>query len=185
MIFLINKENFELKSSLDKALNRLLYEFQEEVSTLLEQSKVNLPIELSKLPGKITKGNNHKGFPFQVSDFPSSLSKQHIFSFRSVIWYAHHFSFSLILSGQERSEFPLDMKRLESKGYCLLLSETIWETDLLREPHLIINSQNLNEIEVLINKRDSLKLFKVFSLNHIDDFKRLGVECFKDFFGQS
>lgn len=163
----------------------MLYDFQEQISALLHSSETVLPIKLSKLPGKVTKGNNHKGFPFQVSDFPSSLSNTHTFSFRSVIWYAHHFSFSLILSGEMKAKFSIDFKGLSDKGYSILLSENIWETDLYHEPHLNLNPRNFHEAQMLFSKRDKFKIFKTFSLNHIDEFQRLGVQCFKDFFAQS
>lgn len=180
LLFLSNKENFRLKNQVDASVNKLLYDFQDTIFELLSQTQYSLPTKLSKRPGKVTKGNNLKGFPFQVSDFPSAFNKPDIFSFRTTIWYGHFFSFSLILGGKTKQNHIVDFGKLVNKGYSFVTNETIWETDLKNIGAIDINDNEVTKIIELSKKSEGFKIFKAYELNHIDGFKRLGVECFND-----
>ncbi len=180
--FLSNKENFELKNQIDKEVGQLLHEFQNKLANLLNHESFSLPTKLSKQPGKINKGNNHKGFPFQVSDFPAVLGETDAFSFRAVVWYGNFFSFSLILKGQIKNRFQLPFIKLLDKGFSLSLNENIWETTSTSVMNLPINNKNQDKAKSLISESEGIRIFKTYSLNQIHDFERLGVECFREFF---
>lgn len=182
--FLENKESFILKGEVDLKVNELLNAFQLKVSSLLEENMYKLPGKLGKNPFKVNKGNNHKGFPFQVIDFPSSLGQSHIFSFRSVVWYANSFTFNLILKGEPKTVFYPSLHYLLNKGYKLTWDENIWESEESTESILPLKSSHRDNLEHIWKEKEAIKIFKSFSLNQFDDFERLGVECFKDFFGQ-
>jgi len=182
LTFLSSKRNFLLKNEVDESVCKQLYQFQANISTLIAKESFQLPTKVSKLPGKITKGNNHNGFPFQVSDFPSSLMKEDIFTFRSTIWYGNFFSFGMILSGQPKTDFAFNHKDLIDKGYQLTFNEDIWTTEVMPETTIKLNTSTYEDILELIEKSDSFKLFKIFELNHISSFQRLGIDCFKELF---
>lgn len=181
--FLSNKESFLLKSRVDLTVNQLLYLFQNSISNLLSKGNYTLPTKLSKLPSKVTKGNNHKGFPFQVSDYPATFNQVDVFSFRSTVWYGHFFSFSLILSGNPKRNYNVDIRSLTDKDYRLVTNEAIWETD---HPNALdITQAQTSTLNKLIEKSERFKIFKVYDLNHICDFERLGVECFEELFSMN
>lgn len=180
--FLSDKNNFLLKNEVDTTVNKLLYSFQNSIFDLLDKEQYALPAKLSKLPGKVTKGNNLKGFPFQVSDYPSTFNKEDIFSFRSIVWYGHFFSFSLILSGVPKENHIVDLEKITNKGYKLVTNEAIWETDLINEGSIDISTGELKAISALIKKSSGFKIFKAYELNQFYDFERLGIECFNEFF---
>lgn len=182
LTFITNQRNFELKNEVDQVINHLLYHFQQELANSLEKHVFRLPLKLSKLPGKVNKGNNHKGFPFQVIDYPSVLNKTDQFSFRSLVWYGNLFSFSLILNGKPKSNYHFPLEGILNKGYQLLLSNEIWETDVNHQSHMEISTNNLKEVNTYISENHMIKIFKTFDLNQIHDFERLGIECFRDFF---
>lgn len=178
--FLSNKENFRLKNQVDASVSKLLYEFQNTISELLDQNQYSLPTKLSKLPSKVTKGNNLNGFPFQVSDFPSAFNKSDIFSFRTTIWYGHFFSFSLILCGKTKQNHVVNFRKLVNKGYSFVSNEAIWETDLKNKDSIDIKGNEVTKVIGLSKKSEGFKIFKAYELNHIDGFERLGAECFND-----
>lgn len=183
--FLIDKENYELKTQVDKSINALLYRFQEELSLNLSEGQFLLPGKLSKSLIKVNKGNNHKEFPFQVVDFPASLGQEDLFTFRSVVWYANFFSFSLILKGQPKENYLSQIHRLTGKDYALTYGEKVWETDFSSETTLLLKDKSLDYLSNLIKASDTVKIFKSYNLNQIGDFERLGMESFKDFFAKN
>lgn len=49
---------------------------------------------------KISKGENYKGLPYVVLDYPALFSKENIFSYRILFLWGHHMAYSLHLQGQ-------------------------------------------------------------------------------------
>lgn len=181
--FITEKENFVLKGEVDSEVNRLLYAFQEELSHLIRTNLFQLPSKLGKTPFKVNKGNNHKGFPFQVIDFPSSLGKSNLYSFRSVIWYANFFSFSLLLKGESKSNYEDRLVGLIDKGYRISWKDDIYETEISIDHCIEIKAETFEKASKIYQSHEAIKIFISYNLNQIDDFERLGVESFKDFFG--
>ncbi len=182
--FITEKQNFILKGEVDTGINQLLYSFQEELSSLLETNQYQLPSKIGKAPFKVSRGNNHKGFPFQVIDYPSSLGQTNVYSFRSVIWYANFFSFSLLLKGEPKLKYESLLGRLVDKGYTLSWKDDIWETEIIDDQSIKIKAETLNQVSGIYRSSEAVKIFRAYNLNQIDDFERLGVESFKEFFGQ-
>ncbi len=182
--FIADPASFVLKNQVDDQVNKLLYSFQQALALFIKESKLTLPSKLGKTPFKVNKGNNHKGYPFQVIDYPASLGQEHAFSFRSVIWYANFFSFSLILKGKPKENYQQNLRHLVNKDFMLTTHENIWETHISEDMIMRIQEENLDEVLRVYAANESIKIFKSYNLNQIDDFERLGVECLKDLFTQ-
>jgi len=179
LAFLQNKQNYELKNSLDEEISSLLYSFQRALDELLDSGECQPIFLRSKLPGKVSKGNNHYGYPYQVLDYSAHLTKEASFSFRTSIWYGHYFSFALILSGHYVKDIPVDFEKLKFKNYQLTIDPNIWETDFLKQKTISINSLSPSEFEVLKSSTDQMRIFTHFSLNQTGELIRLGIESFK------
>ncbi len=182
--FIVERSSFILKNEVDEQINKLLYSFQHIISKLLKESDLKLPSKLGKNPFKVSKGNNHKGFPFQVIDYPASLGQEDAFSFRSVIWYGNFFSFSLILKGKPKEKYRQNLHHLVSKDFKLVANDNIWETDIPIDGVIDVKNDPLEKVIHVYEENDAVKIFKKYNLNQIDDFERLGVECLKDLFTQ-
>lgn len=182
--FIADPESFVLKNEVDEQVNKLLYRFQQQLSTLVDQNIYAFPDKLAKTGFKVSKGNNHKGFPFQVMDFPASLGQEHAFSFRSVIWYANFFSFSLILKGKPKQVYAEYLDQLTDKRYTLAWSDNIWESHIYIDQSLSITQNQLADINKISEEKEAFKIIKSYNLNQIDEFERLGTECFKDLFAK-
>ncbi len=101
---LISQEEIELAS--DTAIIDQKRIVQEKMQTLLGLCRSPLQkmiapkgFEWSSKSGKISKGENHKGYPFAVYDFPIIHQKEQLFLYRTMWWWGHHFICSLLISG--------------------------------------------------------------------------------------
>jgi len=180
--YISDPESFLLKNEVDDQINKLLYRFQQTLSGLIDQNAYNFPDKIGKTTFKVSKGNNHKGFPFQVIDFPASLGQEHAFSFRSVIWYANFFSFSLILKGTPKETYTQQLVQLVDKDFILLWFDNIWESDIATEHSMEITKNQLSELTKIYQEKEAIKIIKSYNLNQIEEFERLGTECFKELF---
>lgn len=179
LAFLQNKQNYDLKNSLDEEITNLLYSFQRTLDELLDSGHHQPLFLRSKLPGKVSKGNNHYGYPYQVLDYSAYLSKDTSFSFRTSIWYGHYFSFALILSGHYVNDVSVDFESLRNKNYKITCDPNIWETDFSKQKTFDINDLSSSEFEKLKSSANQLRIFTHFSLNQTGELIRLGIESFK------
>jgi hypothetical protein len=89
------------------AKRQMLVKLQIHFSTLqvimkenLQQQQVYLPENAVDMPSRISKGENLDGYPWLVLDYPRCIQGQDIFLFRTLAWFGHGFSCSLIMQGK-------------------------------------------------------------------------------------
>jgi len=181
--FLSSKEFFQLKKEADNKIGSMLYSTQNYIQTLWNsRNRWHLPAEVSKIPGKISKGNNYKGFPYQVFDYPSAFVEKGIFSFRIVVWYGNSFSVNLILTNAFLEFFHPQIQRLVGKNIQLMKEGNIWETDTSTSSLVPLETPYLADINGYFEKNESIRLIRQFDMNQINSLHRLTVECFNDWF---
>lgn len=181
--FLQSKDYFLLKQEVDNQLNSILYALQQNILNCWQSCEEwNLPVGISKTPGKIIKGYNHNNFPYQVFDFPSIFEKKNIFTFRVVVWYGNFFSINLILTKKFKDLYKNNPERFLDSQTQLLKSENIWETDTSSLHSIPMHIDYMNEISAYFEKSESIRLFRRFNMNQINDIHRLTLECFNDWF---
>ncbi len=92
---------------------------------------------LFSIPPKISKGENYRGLPYKVLDFPRLFGQEDIFAIRLLFWWGHYFSATLHLSGRYKSEsLPFiiqNLPLLAKKGYYLGIHPDPWLHHI--EPH--------------------------------------------------
>lgn len=179
--FLQAKDYFLLKRNVDEQVNKLLYDVQQSLlSNWKSKTDWFIPEEASPIPGKISKGYNYKGFPYQVFDFPSVFDDKGIFSFRVIVWYGNFFSCNLILTKKFIPFYSNKLSELTNSEVGVIVDENIWETDTSSLQTLQLNSNHLKLAEDYFMKNESIRLFRQFSMNQIKVLHRLSIECFNE-----
>jgi hypothetical protein len=109
----------------------LLSDIQEEYKKTLSDLSFTLPEELNKAGGKISKGENYKGLPYLLLDYPGYFDKENIFAFRTMFWWGHFFSVTLHLSGKykQRYENSIERKIGENiyRDYFISIADDQWQ----------------------------------------------------------
>ena len=54
---------------------------------------------------KISKGENYKGLPWLVLDYPRYFNKEDIFAIRTLFWWGNFFSITLHISGKYKMRY--------------------------------------------------------------------------------
>ncbi len=82
---------------------------------------------------RISKGEQYKGLPWVMLDYPRIFGKEDILAIRTMFWWGHYFSVTLHLKGGYlRSYLPVILARraeLEAAGFWPGVSEDEWEHD--------------------------------------------------------
>ena len=103
--------------------------------------------------GKISKGENYKGLPYLILDFPAVFAKEDIFAIRTLFWWGNFFSISLHVSGKfyrhmKKSEEVFSV--LKENHFSVCINENQWQHDFN-----VDNFKNINNL----SKREMNKIF--------------------------
>ncbi len=125
--FLLKKK--ELTSRIVKKLKSV----QSRISETLSESNFQYPEGIKLKSGKISKGENYKGLPYFVLDFPALYTKNDVFAFRILIWWGNAIIYSLHLQGSilEKYRNILINYQNELDGFYLCVGDSPWEYDFI------------------------------------------------------
>ena len=73
--------------------------------------------EIERLGPKISRGENYKGLPYVVLDYPRVFGREDVLAVRTMFWWGHYFSVTLHLKGRYQELFmPVIRERLGMLG---------------------------------------------------------------------
>jgi hypothetical protein len=117
---------------------------------------------------KISKGENYKGLPWVILDYPRFFGREDIFAIRTMFWWGHAFSLTLHLKGKYKELFLPDIERfsleLDMADFLVSVSDDEW-----RHEHVPENYQPLLGDTDLTAERKFIKLSAAFTLDDWDN----------------
>lgn len=117
------------KNGILQKVNALLAAVQPAQQELLVAS--SLPSDIIHSSPKISRGENYKGLPWYVLDYPRLFTQEHVFAIRSFFWWGHFFSVTLQLSGQYKEQFQQRVidahAALTANDFFICTNENEWE----------------------------------------------------------
>ncbi|WMJ74018.1 hypothetical protein RCC89_12715 [Cytophagaceae bacterium ABcell3] len=138
-----------------------------QLSHHLAKSSVVLPAN-TRLTPKISKGENYRGLPYIVLDFPSLFSKDSLFMFRVIFLWGYAFSIEMLVSGdmlKEKADLLLEhAPKIRETLPFICISKTPWEyyyDDTIFKPCSELDKEAFRHI---IENRDFVKLGARFPL---------------------
>ncbi|MFO0415353.1 MAG: hypothetical protein ACK50E_06835 [Bacteroidota bacterium] len=143
---------------------------------------LQLPEEVRSIPPKISKGEQYKGLPYLMLDYPRFFETEHVFAIRSFFWWGHFFSSTLHLKGRYSKMYaPEIVKMIKSKTsveWMINYSEEEWIHDIEEKEHWVkANTIRQDEIE-------GKNLIKIAALLPVEKWEEAGdfLEKMHDFY---
>jgi hypothetical protein len=119
------------KNSIIRKVVALFGELSGEWRRMLANERMGLPLGASD--PKISRGEQYKGLPWVMLDYPRVFGKEDVLAVRTMFWWGHYFSVTLHLKGcYLRTYLPVIMSNrglLEAAGFWPGTSEDEWEHD--------------------------------------------------------
>ena len=163
------------KNSIIKKVSEIFGElaekYKKEISNKIPDSK-------TLINPKISKGENYKGLPYVILDFPRQFNKTDIFAIRSFFWWGNFFSITLHLAGQYHQKYATAIKnaideRFYEEWYIGLLGNQ-WEHHFESNNYLSLSQG----IDYDIAELPYLKLAKKIPLNKWDETNTFFIKNF-------
>jgi hypothetical protein len=165
----------------------------EKVQTLLlklASELANEPHALSLVPirTKVSKGENYRGLPYWVLDYPAIFTQENTFAYRTICRWGHEFSFTLHLSGTYFSEHNAALisnyNNLASmQGLYLCTNTTQWEHHFEADNYNLYNEVIVDKSgwERFITDKEFIKLAIKMPLDELDGVVERGVQVWRGF----
>lgn len=168
--------------------NHIIRKAQQMMSIIQEQqhhllnSYHSFPEQLINSSPKISKGENYKGLPYVVLDYPRSFHKEDVFAIRTLFWWGNFFSVTLHIAGTYKKMYAEKIIRsfesLQTAGFFVCINENQWEHDFEADNYQSPEKFTASAFEDLINKKPFTKLAKQIPLQQWNDAEKKLLEIF-------
>jgi hypothetical protein len=146
----------------------ILENLQAEAQLFLNTNDTLLPAEVMAVPPKISKGENYKGLPYLVLDYPRFFGKNDHLAIRAMFWWGNFFSITLHLSGSYKKMYETRLEDsftlLKDEFYFIGISNDQWEHHFEKSNYLSLKEMNDTEFKNYISSKEFIKLAKKIPL---------------------
>ncbi|MDA1121669.1 MAG: hypothetical protein O2887_14445 [Bacteroidetes bacterium] len=164
---LIKDQDFLIEKRI--VLNVLARHFQKVESGLkstIHRYEKILPKGSLTVTGRISRGDNYKGLPYLVLDFPRFSSGDKVFIYRTMFWWGNYFLCMLIT---KNCGYSLIQKKVP-KDLMINLGSTPWNYDMNDECWESLEKQ----------RHQFLAISRKVDFGNIDNLEVLSKETFED-----
>jgi hypothetical protein len=169
----INADLILTKNAILKKVYSLLGDLQEKQEKHIRLHVAGLPEKISRSTAKISRGENYKGLPYLILDYPRYFEQANIFTVRTMFWWGNFFSVTLHLSGMYKKEAEekliASFRAMESKGYYCYINEDQWEHHFEKDNYVPLQEMSTDDFEKSIREKPFIKLANKISLQQWDD----------------
>jgi hypothetical protein len=148
---------------------------------LIQKSALPPPVRDSS--PKISRGENYRGLPYVVLDYPRLFSKDHVFAIRILFWWAHYFTVSLHLKGSYREMFR---DRLSENRNLLVLNESYisrspeeWLHAVDQEYYILVKNCTKPELDAILQAHSFTKISSIIALDQWNKAEAVILDRFK------
>ncbi len=162
-------EIFLHKPRIMKKAEQYLNALGNEMIRDLTQSKISFPPGTKREKIQLTRGENHKGFPYLSLDIPQMFTKEEMFTYRTLFWWGHYLGFSLILKGKNLPRYIDNLLREKNNSQLesvyLATTPTPWEWSLTDDNFKKICTTSGDELQKIIKSIEYIKLVRFYPVN--------------------
>lgn len=151
-------------------------------SQVLASYQINL--NEANRPAKISKGENYRGLPYLVLDYPAAFDKENILAFRTMFWWGNFFSLTMHLQGIYKEKY-LDILlnniyQIDNTALYICVGDTPWDYHYDKTNYILLSDLSQQEISKLIKEKAFVKLslqMPLSSYPQLATFMTAGFKC--------
>jgi len=138
----------------------------------ITNEKELLPPEVNTSYPKISKGENYKGLPYVMLDYPRCFEKDNILAMRTFFWWGNFFSINLQLSGKHKANaIPAlinNFLQLCESDYSICVSTDPWQHHFAEDNYVPFRNYTPSDFKYLLVSKDFIKIAKRLPVQHWD-----------------
>lgn len=128
---------------------------------------------------KISRGENFKGFPYVVLDYPKIRTNSDPVLFRTILWWGNYISLNVLIRDPEKNLQEKLINRIDSinKEWMFYSGSDPWDHNLDSGNYFII--KNDEELKNQVNENILLKISRKISLENWEKIPEEALENYK------
>ena len=158
-------------------------EVQQELLHNLKDSDWRFPAETDLSRGKISRGENYKGLPWMMLDFPRLFSNEKTVALRTFFLWGNSYSCHLLVAGSalpDAIRALIECDRKINSSSKLSIQSDRWQHHFDESTYLSVNELSDEQIVQLFENQNYLKLSKWFSLANPELLPHLACDFFTE-----
>ncbi len=182
-----NTDFFRIKSDVFDTVRKTMGHLNNELKSV-SLSHTQVPAVVFENSGKISRGENYKGLPYMILDYPRIFKRHDVFAFRSMFWWGNHFAFTLHLSGtyfeRYKESIVASANELARKPTLIPAIADQWDHTLSSTAVVDLGGYDTDAKEVMTNSMDQhgfAKLSRKLALDEAASLMPFALETYDDF----
>lgn len=171
------------KNNILQKINRQLGDLQSAQQEYLQNFSQSLPPAIMNSSPKISKGENYKGLPYLILDYPKYFDQSAVFAIRTMFWWGNFFSTTLHLAGTFKEEFQEKIIAAfplwQENGFCCCVNQEQWEHHFEPGNYKPVAELSTTEFGNQIRNKSFCKVAKKNPLDNWDELPGLLLTDYK------
>jgi len=157
-----NSEWILTKNNIIKKMMIVFGELSESYKQLVGKYQSALPEEAFQLSPKISKGEQHRGLPYIMLDYPRVFTKDDVFAIRTFFWWGNYFSLTLHLKGKFLDQLYdgicNNLETLAENQFYVSRSDNEWAHEIHEDTYTPLNKEGIQLIKMSKSENGFVKL---------------------------
>ena len=137
------------------------------------QTNSTLPIEITNISPKISKGEQYNMLPYVMLDYPRYFRKEEVCAIRTFFWWGNFFSVTLHLKGKWKTQLTSgilsELQELAKAGFALAQHGEEWNHTYEREQFINLKDFSTSGVADILHPQSFCKLTAVVPLKDWKD----------------
>lgn len=180
---LFDLEIFPIKRMATEKLFEIFGKTIESIKDTAIHKNFTFPDGTDCTTGKITKGENYLGYPYVVLDFPKLFLKDSVFCFRTLFWFGHYFTCSLIIGGKVldlyEENFLKNRMQLHHQNILFALDKNPWSHQAEEPNQILIEKLSDHDLKTHIHVTGYLKFSHKFIETEPESFSKICTDNYE------
>jgi hypothetical protein len=180
-----NRHFFELKQSALQKIETVFAALQLEIKKDIHQQEYDFPKHTDIEFGKISKGENYKGLPYRILDYPRLFKQDGIFAYRIMFWWGRGFYFTFHLSGKYLKPYlpkvETQFSKWQHQNVFYYHHHEEWEHEIAAPFYHPIENIHFKDLQQIGEQQGFVKFARQLEVLQIEKVKEVGLESFKLF----
>jgi hypothetical protein len=161
---------------------QLLGQLQPLYAVILNRHQ-QLPASLLQSSPKISRGENYRGLPWLVLDYPRLFGKEDVLALRTMFWWGHFFSITLQVAGAYQRKFEQKIigayPILAKAGYSVCIADDPWQHHFETDHYRPITEIDQEEFTAICQSKDFIKIAIQYPVTAWEEVDEIFVEEFR------
>ncbi len=182
MELVINADFILTKNAIIEKVKALLASLQPATEKIISAHSLSFPAETLLTRPKISRGENYKGLPYLILDYPRCFDKENILAIRTMFWWGNYFSITLHLAGKYKSRYQSNIiaaydVSVDNELF-IGIKEDQWEHHFEKDNYIAAKNCRAKEWNDIVSQQKFVKLAKKIPLTQWDNAENILIAAY-------